>query len=343
MHSFCTLLSIAFLSARIAQATNICGLNGRNTTIESYKSLSGSAFSNSLGCSTKCSQSARCKSFSVGKTTCYLFPVAVAGNFEPDSTSPYVFYDAGCLSMLSTSTINYRTGSASRKSTVPSESKTALLTSSASFIPASSSASAAVSTPTVIPPVGCPLPATHQMTTFFWYNSTHNLDCVTGPDIGDGTGCYNASDAPGAPSGLAVCDPRQGPCGLCGIPLCETGLPLDGVLGYGPADYVNIAIDNGTLCSEHNPQSIRRWEVGDGVVLCGGPQDIIEFYGSSNDAVNGGTVRYNQPATECDDGKIIYATYIADFTVNCSHDSGRNATCGTTLPVMLHLASFSMS
>jgi hypothetical protein len=199
-----------------------------------------------------------------------------------------------------------------------------------SSVKASATSFAPATTTAIVIPAGCTMPpATHQMTNFSWYNSTHNLDCVNGPDLGNGTGCYKPSS-----TGMSVCDPSYEQCGLCGVEVCSTGLPYDGVLGYGPPDRISITIDD-YACTESNPQSIRRWEVGDGVVGCGSAADIIDFIGSSNDAVNNGTVYFNEPLQGCYNGDRLKAYYKANIVVNCTHDSGGNATCVTALPVTL--------
>lgn len=118
------------------------------------------------------------------------------------------------------------------------------------------------------PPPECDVIPAWEVTSFSWFNSTHNLDCASGaedvPDV-----CFNST--PG--SGLLVgCDGNLGPCDECGVYACGTGLPLQPA-GYGPPDEVAIGIPSVPgyeACSESNPQSIRRFEVGDGTLICAG-------------------------------------------------------------------------
>ncbi|RAL62507.1 hypothetical protein DID88_005072 [Monilinia fructigena] len=114
---------------------------------------------------------------------------------------------------------------------------------------------------------------TWEVTNFLWYNSSHNLDCanqINVPDV-----CFNST-----PNGLVGCDGNLSPCDRCGINGCYTGLPAQPA-GYGPPDNIQISINvpGYTQCQESNPQSIRRYEVGDGLVLCGAWRIILRFWG----------------------------------------------------------------
>lgn len=179
----------------------------------------------------------------------------------------------------------------------------------------------------VVPPPECDVIPPWVVTTFSWYNSTHNLDCVTGPDIGDGTTCFNSTS-----SGTVTCDPSQGPCDICGVYACDTGLPYV-PLGYGPPDNVTIDIENGYQCFQTNPQTVHRFEVGDGIVMCGGTAYHINFFGDSNEAISTGHIDYN-PITnwDCTNGSTITGYGSVDFPVFCTYDAGNNATCTTETP-----------
>lgn len=116
------------------------------------------------------------------------------------------------------------------------------------------------------PPAECDVIPTWEVTAFNWFNSSDNLDCVTEADVPDV--CFNST-----PSGALVgCDGNLGPCEECGVYGCDTGLPLQPA-GYGPPDNITIAIPSVPSygdCFESNPQGIRRYEVGDGTLICGG-------------------------------------------------------------------------
>ena len=180
----------------------------------------------------------------------------------------------------------------------------------------------------VVPPPECDVIPVWAVTDFFWYNSTHNLDCVTGPDIGDGTTCFNET----ADGTTVTCDPSQGPCDACGVYACDTGLPYV-PLGYGPPDNVTIDIENGYQCFQTNPQTVNRFEVGDGIVMCGGTAYHIDFYGDSNEVNSTGHVDYD-PITnwQCTNGSYITGYGSVDFPISCTHDAGFNATCLADTP-----------
>lgn len=116
------------------------------------------------------------------------------------------------------------------------------------------------------PPPACDVIPAWEVTTFVWFNSTHNLDCVTEADVPDV--CFNST-----PSGQLVgCDGNLGACDECGVYGCDTGLPLQPA-GYGPPDNITIGIPSVpgyASCFESNPQGIRRFEVGDGTLICAG-------------------------------------------------------------------------
>lgn len=86
--------------------------------------------------------------------------------------------------------------------------------------------------------------------------------------------CFNST-----PSGLVGCDGNLDTCDECGVYGCSTGLPSQPA-GYGPPDSITLGIGSVPSygdCIEQNPQSIRRYEVGDGLVLCGGVAYYIDL------------------------------------------------------------------
>lgn len=139
--------------------------------------------------------------------------------------------------------------------------------------------------------------------------------------------CFNFTS-----NGLVACDGNLEPCDECGVYGCDTGLPLQPA-GYGPPDDVKISISapfDYTQCEESNPQGIRRWEVGDGIVFCAGVAYRITFIGDSNPSYspNMGHIDY-EPNYQwaCTNGSQISGWGSVDFEIDCTYDSGNNATC----------------
>jgi hypothetical protein len=172
------------------------------------------------------------------------------------------------------------------------------------------------------------------VTTFNWFNSTHNLDCYSGPDLTK-TGCINETGT------IEWCDPSVSTCQMCGIALCSGGLPTEPI-GYGPPDTLTIDVQNGYSCSDINPKAYRRHDLGNGEVECGTAASIMEFYGSSNAATDQGTIDYHPPAFPCTDGRTISASGAATFTFTCTHDAGFNATC-TAAPFVIPVTSWTIN
>jgi len=143
--------------------------------------------------------------------------------------------------------------------------------------------------------------------------------------------CWNSSNS--------LCN--AGDAGCTCTPYCYTGIPnvAKSPLGYGPPDTVEIIVDGFGTYMESNPQDIRRWEVGDGLVLGGGAADYMDFQGDSNyDSDNVGSITWHPLYVTCD-GK--QANYGAEFDLNCSWDEGNNATCVPDLPLILPFTRFS--
>ncbi|QIX00178.1 hypothetical protein AMS68_005695 [Peltaster fructicola] len=173
------------------------------------------------------------------------------------------------------------------------------------------------------------------MNSLSWFNSTHNLDCVTGPDVGNGTACINSQGQ--------WCTPyrEDTTCTSCNISVCTGFLPPSPP-GYGPPDQINVTFSDGTACTEMNPQGYRRHEVGNDIVPCSGGWQYIYFYGSSNAAINNGSISFGASGS-CSNGSSIYGNYGASFEIDCTHDSGFNATCHAKSNVAVSLTSFELS
>lgn len=201
----------------------------------------------------------------------------------------------------------------------------------------------------VTPPEECDVIPTWEVTSFNWFNSSSNLDCVTQsnarkfeeqcptssktvkgekvltPTLAAPEGvCFNSSS-----SGLIPCDGNLGPCDRCGIGACYTGLPLQPA-GFGPPDTISIGtnVAGYESCFESNPQSIRRYEVGDGTLFCGGVAYRVNFVGDSNVDASTGHIDFSPVQSwSCSNGSTIRASGSVDFEIACSRDSGNNATC----------------
>ncbi|KUI67213.1 hypothetical protein VM1G_03541 [Cytospora mali] len=174
------------------------------------------------------------------------------------------------------------------------------------------------------PPAECDVIPTWEVTTFNWFNSSDNLDCVSEVDVPDV--CFNST-----PSGALVgCDGNLGPCEECGVYGCDTGLPLQPA-GYGPPDTISIdipSVPGYETCYESNPQGIRRYEVGDGTLICAGVAYHINFVGDSNEAISTGHIDFAPiQSWDCNNGSTITASGSVDFEITCSRDAGNNATC----------------
>lgn len=180
-------------------------------------------------------------------------------------------------------------------------------------------------------PPGCDAPATQEITSFEWFNSSHNLDCPTANYPADSQVCFNAT---------SLCNEGDENC-TC-TPFCLTGLPTVAYqpLGYGPPDTITIGTTAGS-CSGIVSTGFRDDEIGDGPVNCGTAADVMNFYGDSElDAGNNGSLVFRPYALYCGDSadnNLTQLVYGGSFPLLCSRDDGGNATCTTTLPVTLTL------
>ncbi|ATZ45909.1 hypothetical protein BCIN_01g06060 [Botrytis cinerea B05.10] len=179
----------------------------------------------------------------------------------------------------------------------------------------------------VTPPPECDVIPTWEVTEFSWFNSTHNLDCVHQVNVPEV--CVNSTA-----NGLVGCDGNLGPCDECGLNGCLTGLPLQPA-GFGPPDDIKIGINTPSdynRCEQTNPAGFRRYDVGDGVVFCAGVAYRVSFIGDSNPTSDGspnkGTLYY-EPNHQwaCTNGSVIQGSGSVEFELDCSYDSGSNATC----------------
>lgn len=184
------------------------------------------------------------------------------------------------------------------------------------------------------------------LTTFSWFNSSHNLDCLNRNFPSDAVWCYNVTDTnnyvrcvgPDARYLHYGTPPGPGECAAC-YSLCGGPLILDETapLGFGPPDRLSS-----NLCSWQSPPAsfIHFTEIGNGPLFCGaGSYPPGQFYGNSNqDEGANGTYRW-APPIQCagENGDAMYPVYHAEFPLHCTRDAGNNATCTTDLPVVLPL------
>lgn len=184
------------------------------------------------------------------------------------------------------------------------------------------------------------------LTTFSWFNSSHNLDCLNRNFPSDSVWCYNVTDAntyvncvgPDARYLHYGTPPGPGECAAC-YPLCGGPLLLDQTapLGFGPPDRLTS-----NLCSYQSPPAnfLHSTEIGNGGLFCGaGSYPPVQFYGDSNqDEGANGTYRF-APVVQCagKNGDAVYPVYQAEFPLHCTRDAENNATCTTDLPVELPL------
>ncbi|ROV94034.1 hypothetical protein VMCG_08225 [Cytospora schulzeri] len=326
---------------------DICGKKGYDSGKGNYDYNNSGKYSTYATCSARCVSDTKCKSFGFGGKECLLFNIALSGNFDVDSSSPDTYYDRSCISSTSsssssvtstksTTTTTKTTASSTlttKTSSSTSKSSTSALTTSSSSTSTSSGTITTTSTSVTIP-AGCTgIPTTISMTSFNWFNSTHNLDCANPNYPSDATVCWNSATN-------TVCANSTDTSCTC-TPYCYTGLPSSAYqpLGYGPPDTIFIGLEGGVTCSAANAQSIRRNELGEGHFDCGSAADIIGFYGDSNkDTGNTGSVYYNSLyGARCNNQA---PRYTASFPLTCTHDVGNNATCTAPVPLSLTLSGW---
>lgn len=211
--------------------------------------------------------------------------------------------------------------------------------------------SSTTSASTLAIPDGCDIPASITVTSFSWFNSSSNLDCVQ-PNYTNGSQvCYDDQKE--------SCDPAAATSSdncIC-KPFCSEGVPPSAyqlAAGLGPADTVSVTLGGSAVnatCTQSNPpegsgQRARHAEVGAGGVHCGNATlDVVNFFGdssssSSSSVGNGsatGTIDFHRSTVRCDGRAAIYG---ASFPLLCEGDADENANCTTALPLTLSLIGF---
>jgi hypothetical protein len=141
---------ISVSSSSPATSTS-CGLTGydKNNPV-SFADSNKAADLGVTGCATLCQSTNGCNSFALSTQTCYLYNKPLAGNFKPDSSSPYKFYDLACVSAIPSSSSSKASPSttstsSSRISATSSRSTTSSTVSGARISSSSSSRSSSVS------------------------------------------------------------------------------------------------------------------------------------------------------------------------------------------------------
>lgn len=345
---------------------DICGAKGYDRGKGNYYYSDSAKLASYAACSQKCTSDSKCKSFGYSNEECLLFNIALSGNFDADSGSSDTYYDRGCITSVSTSSSasasstakttalsTKTTMTASSKSTVSSTTKTTapgtLPTSTSASKESTSSTkttavaiqattsvsrtstSSSVSSASVTIPAGCSTPVPVTITSFSWFNSTHNLDCANPNYPSDAQVCWNST---------SLCN--AGDAGCQCTPYCSTGIPSYAYQppGFGPADTIGVGLNGGSPYTGANPQSVRRWEIGEGHFdSCCGP-DVIGFTGDSNKATrNIGSVYYNAVYAPTCNGMV--PRYSASFPLTCSYDAGNNATCTAPVPVQMTFNGYS--
>ncbi|KAF2671849.1 hypothetical protein BT63DRAFT_181504 [Microthyrium microscopicum] len=123
----CSALSTDFLLKR---AQPICGGYGYDLSTNAYFGQTGS-LATIKACGAHCLADSSCASFAVGDNTCLHYTVPVTGNFNPNSESPYAFYDRSCAtSSASSSSLAHSSVSTRSVSASPSRSASSSLRSS---------------------------------------------------------------------------------------------------------------------------------------------------------------------------------------------------------------------
>lgn len=172
------------------ERADICGSKGYDRGKGNYFYSDSAQLATYAACSQKCVLDSKCKSFGYNTKECMLFNIALSGNFDANSGSSDIYYDRGCIKSVSTSssaktTALPTTSSTSVSSTTKKTSSGALPSSTTTSKPSSSSTkttavpgtstSSSVTSASATVPAGCSVPSPVTITSFSWFNSTHNL------------------------------------------------------------------------------------------------------------------------------------------------------------------------
>lgn len=363
----------------------ICGVKGYDGGEgNSYYSGNGK-YSTYAACAARCAADKDCQSFGFGGKECMLFSIPLSGNFEADPGAPSTYFDKACPSPSSTSTTaassssSSTAASSSASSAVTSSTVVSTLTWSSlptaaavTTKPSSVASSSSSSTPVTTPPAGTStslggtavassststsslaipsgcesITRSYDVPVLQWFNSTHNLDCVSGNANYDPSAQVCVDSATNAlcngtsPTKAATC--------TCSA-LCAPDAPPAAFQppGFGPPDNITMQIAgwaNYGSCSSQNPMkpqtgiaALGLSEIGNGNVDCGVKHNYINFFGNSNPGQEQGRILFIPGAT-CQGHQALYE---ATFPLACARDAGNNATCVPTAPVTVRLTRFS--
>lgn len=349
------------------RAADICGKKGYDRGSSNYDYDGSGKLSTFADCSKRCLANSKCLSFGYGGQECMLFSVALANNFDADSSSTDTYYDRSC-SVLGTqpkpaqatsstttpvkSSTTSKTTTSTTKTTTPSavaptssttkgvttststaSTLSTSLQSSSGSSSSTSTSSAPASTVSYYP--GCKasdFKQTFEITALNWFNSTNNLDCaVNGQPNYPSTGQVCVDTATNT-----LCDSsKPGAPSTCKCEAyCSPTAPSAAFqpLGYGPPDTISISIADWQYptCTESNPMTPLTGIGALGIATIGnGDVNCGPKHNYLNFFGN------SNPGQE--QGRVLFipgtscvghqALYEATFPLTCSRDAGGNATC----------------
>lgn len=362
------------------RAADICGKKGYDRGANNYDYDDSGKFSSLADCSKRCLASPTCLSFGYGGKECMLFSVALASNFDADSSSGDTYYDRSCSILGSqpnpvqptsppsssvkpsqttpktTSTTpkaqvaTPTSSSSTLKTTTPSATSSSTASTSSTTLQSSSTSTSTAPASTVSYYPGCKasdFKQTFDFTSLTWFNSTNNLDCVGGNANFDSTAKVCVDTATNT-----LCDPsKAGSPATCTCqPYCSPSAPSAAFQppGYGPPDKISVSIADFVYptCTASNPQTPATGIGALGLAEIGN--------GNVGCGPNHNYLNFfgdSNPGRE--QGRVLFipgascqghlALYEATFPLSCERDAGGNATCvPKTLPVVVSLTRFSV-
>ncbi|KAF2669458.1 hypothetical protein BT63DRAFT_261501 [Microthyrium microscopicum] len=122
----------------------VCGILAYDENTKAYFYSESTSLATEAGCGAHCLADTSCKSFAVGSGACLHYTVAVTGNINANSNSPYAFYDRACVSATTSSHSSSSSSSSARSSATSAATQSSgrsSSTSSASLLTSSSRSS----------------------------------------------------------------------------------------------------------------------------------------------------------------------------------------------------------
>lgn len=179
-------------------------------------------------------------------------------------------------------------------------------------------------------PDGCPLPD-WNIDELHWFNGSSSLNCF-GTDRSK-SGCYTGNpDTNYWVQPISQDDCRNVKKGSW-VPVCATGFQSYQPWGYGSPEYITLKGPK-TNCRD-TYKGYRNYEIGGGRIdLCSShAESIVNLYASSSaDSSTARIERYMSGSYSgtCTNGSRIAYHGSVEFTLDCSFDPERNATCTAT-------------